>query len=518
MATLLEVGAGMAGWLRACQDRDGRVLDPIHSEHGEYADGCAALAFGLMALETGDTAWREAVGRAVQSALRRPAESEFDSFALLLLAREARKDGRGAALCTLLPRPEAIRPYAGNRLVSHNWVAMRAVSHSLRAHFTADAVDQSAAERLWERVLAWQTPEGWFVDSPGGRAVPITYHAKFCAMLALAIEEEIHDTPDLRGALLRGLHVLAPFISPGGVLVPYGRSRHTLFGYAAALTALRSGARILTEPALERPAARLLDCVAHWVQADGHVPCVLRPGEQDRRDWDVYVNNPDYNGYAAALLLLEHRRAPQTSPFPAPPKSDLAPVPSAGPLTTFHSGGVYAALSLAGESVPLGAPFFCDHRYYGMQPLWIERNGESRFEPALYRWRAGADRRLLVDPVENHWIPYVLHNGAHYAVRHYERIETQHRQHELCWVAIGTPEAYDPVPRVQRVVHALLARVQEHPGPIFRVRPLRGVRLRRTLSWNTHTQRLSAHTEVVGTLPRNARLLQAEQQWPLGPA
>src|ERR1051326_8276513 len=47
--------------------------------------------------------------------------------------------------------------------------------------------DQEYANRLWKRVLGWQTTDGLFIDSPDGDATPITYHAKFCAMLALAL-------------------------------------------------------------------------------------------------------------------------------------------------------------------------------------------------------------------------------------------------------------------------------------------------------------------------------------------
>src|SRR5207247_1808867 len=104
--------------------------------------------------------------------------------------------------------------YRGNRLVSNNWVAMRALNHALRAELTGSRRDRDEAARLWERVLAWQLPDGLFIDSPGGEATPVTYHAKFCAVLALALTETESVGTALVGALERGLEALAALVSP----------------------------------------------------------------------------------------------------------------------------------------------------------------------------------------------------------------------------------------------------------------------------------------------------------------
>src|SRR5205823_188033 len=114
----------------------------------------------------------------------------------------------------------------------------------------------------------------------------------------------------LCAALGRGLEALAALVSPSGVLVPYGRSRSTLFGYAAAILALRRGARLLGQPEYVALAARLEGRVGRFQRADGHVPCVLNDGEAGKADWDAYVNNPDYNAYASAAILLSIGDAP----------------------------------------------------------------------------------------------------------------------------------------------------------------------------------------------------------------
>src|SRR5205085_2781958 len=118
-------------------------------------------------------------------------------------------------------------------------------------------------------------------------------------MLALAVPETEFGNAAVRTALERGLQAMAALVSPSGVLVPYGRSRNTLFGYAAAILAFRRGARRLDQPIYETIANRLESRVATFQRSDGHVPCVLNNDEREKKDWDVYVNDPDYNAYAA---------------------------------------------------------------------------------------------------------------------------------------------------------------------------------------------------------------------------
>src|SRR4051794_21938081 len=82
--TMSDLGPTMAGWLRANQKPDGRILAPVHREPGTYAAGFAGLAFGLMALRTGVTAWMDSCRLSVNTARQRPRDSEFDQLALLL--------------------------------------------------------------------------------------------------------------------------------------------------------------------------------------------------------------------------------------------------------------------------------------------------------------------------------------------------------------------------------------------------------------------------------------------------
>jgi hypothetical protein len=520
---MLETATSIAGWLRHNQQRDGRIRDSVHGDHGTYAAGFAGLTFGLMAIQTGDRIWSEACQRSL--GLARCREAEFDQLAVLLLAAAASrqthtsKHAPSPIGALRAPMARQIALYRGKRLVSNNWIAMRALNYALRARLAGSPCDRDEAARLWDKVLGWQLPDGLFVDSPDGAATPVTYHAKFCAMLALALSETAFRSPVMQSALRRGLQALARLVSPSGVLVPYGRSRNTLFGYAAAILALRRGAWLLNQPEYLELANCLHGRIKQFLRADGHVPCVLNDGEAEREDWDVYVNNPDYNAYAAALLLLANPTATRhVSTLSAGSSPDTAcagamdqlqpTVCQIGPILTVRLGSLFAALSTEGQAVPFHTPFFSDHRYYGMQPLWIEQNGEALVTPPPYRWRGGEDRSVLVDPSANPWIPYVSVGKHRYCVRQYDRVQVRQAGVSVHIEAEGQLEAYRPVSRWARGLCTALSPWNGRPVQVFCPRALEGVRLRRHLSWDAASGVLRAMAQVLGDLPQGATLHQ----------
>jgi hypothetical protein len=525
-----ELGPTIAGWLRVNQRPDGRILDPLHREDGTYAAGFASLTFGLMALRTGVSGWMEACRLSINASRQRPRDSEFDQLALLLLAsvvnNEAGDDVDPPALALSSPAAETVTLYKGRRLVSNNWIAMRALNYSLRARLTGNKRDGRQASRLWEQVLSWQLPDGLFMDAPGGEATPVTYHAKFCAVLALAVSETGLGNETIRAALHRGLEAMAALVSPSGVLVPYGRSRNTLFGYAAAIFAFRRGACLFRRPVYEQIATRLERRLERFQRSDGHLPCVLNEGEREKADWDVYVNNPDYNAYAGALLLLADRSRQGSRECASlerlPGDSDpvhrtacaqptvLRPV---GPILTVQHRDLFAAFAAQGQAVPVGTPFFCDHRQYGLQPLWIERADTVLFEPVPYRWRGGEDRVPLVDPGVNPWVPYLAIDGLRYCVRRYEHVSLKQVGSVFEMEGEGKPEVYRAIPRWERGLRSLLSRATGHPPAVFRTTGLDGVRLRRRLTWDADCGSMRATTQVVGDLPAEASLHQGALTW-----
>ncbi|MBM3459537.1 MAG: hypothetical protein FJX77_13535 [Armatimonadetes bacterium] len=182
------------------------------------------------------------------------------------------------------------------------------------------------------------------------------------------------------------------------------------------------------------------------------------------------------------------------------------------PLLTLTSGKEYLVLATQGQAVPLGTPFFCDHRYYGMQPLWIEPGFVAGQEPAPYRWRAGADRTVLWDPRENPWVPLVRWGGRSYCVRCYDQVRLSRDSDGLTLTAVGVPETYAEAPRWERAIHAGLALLVPYPGPVFRPARLPQARLIRTLRWEAPAGRLVATARLEGG-PAGAHLEQAEKEW-----
>lgn len=508
--TAADIGGRLAQWLRDHQEPDGRIRDPLHGHTGTYAAGLAALAFGLMQARTGDAAWMDACRRSAEHALHRPRSSEFDVFGLLLLASRIRETHPAFAKQIL----QTVTPYHGRRLVSNNWIAMRALSCSLYAELAASPAAAARAQALWRRVLGWQREDGLFNDAPAGECAPVTYHAKFCAMVALQCSLSASEA--LHPALARGLEVLSSLVTPAGALVPYGRSRNTLFGYAAAAYALAAGSAILGDERFLRAAARVLCRLSAFQHQDGHVPAVLNCGEAAKQDWDVYINNPDYNAYAAALLLLCGDVPADPVPSAAPPRACEPVVSEIGPIVTVWDGRTFAAFVGTGECVPFGTPFFCDHRTCALQPLWIEQEGRVLLEPEPYTWNGGEDRSALVDPACNRWMPYVEAGGLRYAMRTCRQLEIRISGPTVHIEGSGPLVALLPLPRWQRALGSLLYPLTGRPHAVFRLRTLHKASMRKYIAWNTASGNAAIAASIEGRLPSRSAIYQDHSE--AGPA
>ena len=115
---------GIASRLRENQQPDGCIRDPLHGDCGTYAGGMAALAFGLAAIHTGDTAWAEACRLSARAAQQRPLSPSSTSWHLLPLTHEECKAGGPVTV-----REPAVLYLAGAWSPTH-LVAMRALNHS----------------------------------------------------------------------------------------------------------------------------------------------------------------------------------------------------------------------------------------------------------------------------------------------------------------------------------------------------------------------------------------------------
>lgn len=424
-----QLATGIANWLRSRQSAEtGRIIDSAHQVPGTYADGFAALVFSLLG-------WEAPRQTALAVSLRRPADSEFDSLAqALILETTSVSEAERAQL-----RSQPL--YDGKMLVSNNWALFRALTRALRGQ----SADFS--------VLGKQLPSGLLPDSPVGVATPVCYHAKMCATLALL--ETFR--PRATDVLVKALEALLHLVTPQGMLVPYGRSRNTLFAYGSAYLALRLGARLYRNATYQWAAQAILNYLAMFRDPDGHIPAALNGQEWLRQDWDVYINNPDYNAYAAACLLLGDRLGGDLTPLPA----ENVTV-NLGPLLVCRHPKGYFACSTTGEFAPYGSPFFCDTRYAGLVPLVFDDGTRLKNFDENYCWD-GRDRTrgALVDPRVSDWIPYLEMQQRRYWVRSYDDLRWSLENDVLTVSGRGLPLTSRPIPRWRRFLSGFLGR-----GPV----------------------------------------------------
>ncbi len=396
----------LCGWLVASQDANGRVRDRVHGNRGSYAEGWAALALGLLPSPSAECA--RAFDRALAHSTRQPISSEFDSLAQQLLLQAAPARLSQSQRASLESRPQG-NP-AG--LVSNNWVILRGLTWALRYAQSGHAEHLAEALKAM-RPLQRQLPSGLFPDSPYGQATPVCYHAKICACLALLTRLCPPETWEpFVEPLQRGLEALRWLVSPQGRLVPYGRSRNSLFAYASASLALALGGQFFSNPRHLQAAEALARHMHGYQRGDGHIPAVLNDREWLREDWDVYINNPDYNAYAAGCLGLIARLAAPPAQAVDEPEVGYRDL---GPLWVWRGAEAYWAVSTSGEFAPEGTPFFSDHRYAALQPLLVDRGNHLQEFATPYCWD-GRDqtRACLGDPRFHPWTPFISERSRLY--------------------------------------------------------------------------------------------------------
>lgn len=388
----------------------------------------------------------------LEHSLKRAPESEFDSLAQQLLLNRAEETLSAELKAKIRSRPLTIP----NHLVSRNWVALRGLCCFLKANLNqTDSAEQRRAGSNAFTVFEHQLPGGLFPDSPLGTACPVAYHGKMCATLGLTMlccprEFEACYIPSLR----RGLDALVASVSPTGILVPYGRSRNNLFGYASAYLAFRLGAYLLDCPHCSWGAEQVIHRLRQFQAPDGHIPAVLNDGEWMRQDWDVYINNLDYNAYAAGCLLL----AEEVPPGPKA-KEPQAGITDLGPFLVDRSGDHFFAISTTGEMAPLGTPFFSDFRYAGLQPLLWESGRHVMFFDHDYCWDArDSTRRALYDPRNHTWLPYFQNQDKCYWTPVYPAIHWSREAETLTLSGTGSCLHIRPTPAWKRLLFRLVSR------------------------------------------------------------
>jgi hypothetical protein len=517
------LATGVVHWLLARQLPSGAIRgeDGRASPADHYAHAFAALAMALVASrERRSDLWgavTQAIGYtlALPPAMRR--EQEFNSLALLMLTAcvrdtDAAPHDLRAALEAAIRDPAFL--YDGERTVSNNWLAMRAVCFLMAARLLSDERCRLRGEALVRETLGRQLPDGIFVDYPGDVrtefATPLTYHAKTCAMLCMAADYTERET--VAPAVIRGLQALTALMSPHGECLYFGRSCNSLFGLAATYYALRTvGAWEPTGP-WAAEADRLWPGIAERRESDGHLRLTPDRDEARRSGWDVYYHTEVYNAYAAALLL-------DAPPGPvAQPPGRLAQEPcshqyDAG-LVAFRGPQFFAAFTTRGQCVLDGSSLFSDMRYTGLQPQLFELAGVPQVPEPPLLWRGPTTKAEAVSPRHTGFTPYITWRGRDHCGRVFERAFVRGSARWFMIWGRGPAMSLTLPPRAVRLLRRLRGRLTGEGDLAFTPRRLPGLSLVRAILIFPEHQALLFVDGYQGRWPRgavwngpNARLL-----------
>ncbi len=498
---LITLAEGVVQRLISLQQPDGNLRDPV-SDIPLPPDHYGTVLFAAACTLTGSTAGApEAAERAIRYYLRVPrsarAAHELNNLGLLRVYRRWRGSSVAPDLQTAIAAHLHRMPFASlTSNVTNNWHAMRAVCFAQRSRLFGSERDRRAALAcLHSHVLVLQGSDGLFADYPapgrgGDRATPLTYHAKFCAMLAMFLQEI--DDEAAAAALARGVSALARLCAPNGESLYFGRGCNSVYGYASAvygaLHALDCGVVAGADRNLVAQAAtRMANLLLRMRQPSGSVRAYPTQFECERLGWDDFVHRLDYNAFAA-FLLLQTPGTQLRAEVPCAPAGFDAP--QAG-LLARERDGVFAAFSIRGQ-LNTGSYLFSDARYTGMQPLTLQYSGRTIIPPPPH------DPASPADPSWIGFMPALSVDGQIWAVRAYDEV----RISDGNFVAIagrGTPVALQmglrrrlakaaresavrPVRAVAaRWMRPLSRRLRMLMPPAYTVIPVPGVQVRRAM-------------------------------------
>lgn len=484
--------------LADCQDSAGNLCEPVTGQPLAPSHYAVSLFAGACAI-SGEEDLQEPAERAVRYLLGLPARvrdaPELNHLGLLAVyrvrVRTLPDELRGRLTSYFLRMPFA--SLTGR--ATNNWHAMRAVCLLQRGLALGRAADVEAARRCMHReVLPLQDGSGLFADYPppgsaGDRCTPLTYHAKFCAMLARFLSEA--PDAEVREALRRGVVALAQLCAPDGESLYFGRSCNSLYGYAAALYALRSALEqgvVGGEEAapVAAAASRVARFLGDLVRADGTSRTYPTPFERERLGWDDYVDRLDYAAFAA-FLLVQTPDGPPVQHLVAPLRWNAE---EAG-LWVERDGDRFAAFSTRGQFHP-GSYLFSDARYTGLQVLAWKHEGRTLVPPPPHE---------MSDPTQPRWVgflPVVEAAGVPWAVRRYGEVRAFPSPRGVAFVGRGLPvhlwktTAHQAARTAERRTWLGLAmrgarlaarRLGVRPPAAYRQGVLRGAEVRRALVW-----------------------------------
>ncbi len=495
---LRAAGRQLLHRLARWQEPGGNLRDPLTGEPLAPFHYAVSLFAGACAV-SGEADLRVPAERAVRYVLgllpSQRGAHELNNLGLLAVYRAwaglQEADGLRGRLREYLVR----MPFASlEGRATNNWHAMRAVCLLQRGISLERPGDVEAALRcLRGDVLPLQDRAGLFADYPPGggtpRCTPLTYHAKFCAMIAMFLSE-MYDGHAAE-ALRRGVVALARLCAPDGEALYFGRSCNSLYGYAAAWYAMSTALRLGVAGGEERAAVasacgRLREFLARLVGPDGSSRTYPTRFERERLGWDDYVHRLDYAAFAAFLLV----QAPLV-PSPALEPEPVRWAAEDAGLWVEGDARHFAAFSTRGQLHP-GSYLFVDARSSGMQVL-VWKDGDRTVVPP--------PPHEMGDPAEPHWVgfmPVVEQSAEPWTVRTYDDVRAYASPAGVAFVGRGVPTGLRATPTHRaarraegnqwlgwalRGVRSTAQRLGVRPPGAYRVLRLPGGELRRALVW-----------------------------------
>lgn len=411
MANNIDIALKIAHYLRGHQDETGSLWDD-HDQSltpmNHYATTFYAVAALLLYEQTRNNDWLTSATKAIEAYLSLSSTNvgpdrghkEFNDLALLHCLQITQRQPDTGTLA------ERIDDYVLSKIpdgwdkhssMPNNWVSMRGVCCLIKNRLHPGDAGKNGRWIIDRYILRCQQSDNIFYDIPAIPGLrrgetPLTYHAKICAMLAMAYE--YYPSLTLAQALIRGLDTLASFVAPDAETFYFGRTNNGLFGYASGVYAYARAATVVpmskeTRVRYRALAGQLLRYIYLWQKPDGHVAIVPNAEEEKRTGWDGYMHTTVYNAYASAILLLAGLVETNETPHIG---TGICIFNDAG-LVTFRTTNAFAAAATIGQSVDTSLGYG-EARYKGETFYKIWKDGRDLIAPPEISDNSWADLSL----------------------------------------------------------------------------------------------------------------------------
>lgn len=407
----LRLIAGQVQAMRAYQDPDGRIIDPVEKIEKYYATPCYAHAVAALAASghTNDTDLIASGMRALDVSLAdmvagdaAGGHGDFYTWPVML-AREMLAEF--ASVEQTAAWTEQLRSIQPEKLykaldAAGNWNVVNLSGEFLRAE--AGLTEMEYVEHFLSKQLAHFTPLGMY--SEHGNPLPYDLFPRhyLAGVLQRGYRGETYAT--YRELLWRGAWTSLFMQSPTGQLPTGYRSSHHIWNEAeqAALFEIYAAAsadagRTEEAGAFKRAARLSLASIQRWIRPDGS-GCVVknRYGIEDRHGYEGYSAHSCYNMLACSMLAQAWEYADEQieeRPAPADVGGFVVPI-----LQPFHkifasAGGTYVEYDTSGDHVYNPTGLLRIHLKGGHPQLGPTDGCAPKFSGPGVNWAVGPEWR-----------------------------------------------------------------------------------------------------------------------------